>query len=301
MRENDVIHINGIYTYPVTIAAWYAQRYHKPHIVALRNGLDPFMFNIRRLKKMLGFRTYVQSILQRATVIHATAEQEVQHARVMGIRNDFIIIPNGVDAPVATQMNLKHADDEWPALEGKRVVLFLSRLSPQKGLDMLIPAWSELSKKYPDTILVIAGPDYQGYRAVVEGLVRRYNLNDTVLFTGEVRDGRKWSLYKRAQLFVLPSFSENFGNVIAEALSAQLPVLTTTATPWHHLEKYNCGKCVEPNQMDVQLGLAQLLSCPVEQLKKMGENGARYLATLNTWQDSAREFLTVYHRIQSHQ
>ena len=300
--ESDLVHINGIYTFPVTVAAWCAQRCQKPHIVALRNGLDPYMFEIRRFKKLLGFRLYVKPILNHADAIHATAAQEVEHARSFGVQGDFLVIPNGIDSVDPEKLPaVGYADDFWPQLRFKRIVLFLSRLSPQKGLDMLIPAWAAIRKTIDDAILVIAGPDYQGYASFVHQLVDRHGVRDSVLLTGEVNGDRKWALYNSAELFVLPSYSENFGNVIAEALAFKVPVLTTTATPWTVLEKYDCGMCVPPTRQEIEFALRRLLSMPRTYLKKMGAASHELLAHVNSWQQSAQQFVDAYEKILSKQ
>lgn len=300
VSECDIVHINGIYTYPVTVAAWYARRLQKPYIVALRNGLDPYMFEIRRSKKMFGFRLYVEPILQRAEAIHATAQQEVEHARAFGLTGNIVVIPNGIDTIAPDDLPIsQHADDIWPQLRGKRVVLFLSRLSPQKGLDMLIQSWGNLKESFADVVLVLAGPDYQGFSRMVRQLVDRYGVRDSVLFTGEVLEDRKWALFRRADLFVLPSYSENFGNVIAEALAFEIPVLTTTTTPWHMLKKYGCGLCVPPVQQEIEVALAKLLAMPKSRLCKMGARSGKLRAQLNTWQQSAQQFVELYQKILS--
>ncbi|MBN1558897.1 glycosyltransferase [candidate division KSB1 bacterium] len=300
VAASDVVHLNGIYTYPVTIAAWYAQRLKKPYLAALRNGLDPHMFRIRRLKKMAGFVTYVRPILQRAQFIHATAEQEVEHARAFGIDEKVIVIPNGINTIDPKQLPaIPEASRLWPALGNRRVVLFLSRLSPQKGLDILIAAWAGIHEDHRDAVLVIAGPDYNGYARPVQQLVRDLQVQDSVLFTGQVDDERKWSLYQRAALFVLPSYAENFGNVIAEALAFDMPVITTTATPWTMLEQFGCGICIAPQREPLEQALRTLLLLSDEQLMTMGKNAVRLRATLPTWQDGAREFIKLYSKMIS--
>ncbi len=298
VRDSDIVYLNGIYAYPVTVGAWAAQRYKKPYIVALRNGLDPFMYQIRRRKKKLGFKIYVSPVLRKAAVLHATAEQEVRHAKAFGVNGKFVVIPNGVNSiNIDPDQSVPDPAAEWPQLEGKRVVLFLSRLSPQKGLDMLIPAWAQVSRKHRDAILVIAGPDYQGHEIEVRNMVERYQVKESVLFTGEVNGERKWALYKKASLFVLPSHSENFGNVIAEALAFHLPVLTTTATPWEAINDYDCGRCVAPQQDAVQEALATLLQKSPAELEHMGQNARVLLETMNTWEQSAHEFVQMLHGI----
>ncbi|MBN1481475.1 glycosyltransferase [candidate division KSB1 bacterium] len=300
ISECDIVHVNGIYTYPVTVAAWYARHLHKPYIVALRNGLDPYMFEIRRSKKMFGFRSYVKPILQRADAIHATAPQEVEHARSFGVNGNIVIIPNGVDTISPENLPKKQdADAVWPKLRGKRVVLFLSRLSPQKGLDMLIQSWGNLKESFTGVVLVLAGPDYQGFSRIVRQLVDRYGVRDSVVFTGEVLEDRKWALFRRADLFVLPSYAENFGNVIAEALAFEIPVLTTTATPWHMLDQYGCGFCVPPVQREIETTLKRLLAMPKTALRTMGAKSSTLRARLNTWEKSAQQFVYLYQKILS--
>jgi glycosyltransferase involved in cell wall biosynthesis len=298
IKQCDLVYLNGLYAYPVTVGAWAALHYNKPYIVALRNGLDPFMYQIRRRKKMIGFHAYVHPILKNASVIHATAEQEVRHAKAFGVDGDFVVIPNGIDSiSIENRTSSIDAEIEWPYLKNKRIVLFLSRLSPQKGLDFLIPAWARVRHKNRDAVLVIAGPDYQGHERVVRHLVEEHKVSDSVYFTGEVNGDRKAALYAKASLFVLPSFSENFGNVIAEAFAYKLPVLTTTATPWSSINDYQCGMCVEPQLDAIQNALETLVVKSDDELTQMGRNAEALLKKMNTWQDSAKEFVDLYRRI----
>jgi glycosyltransferase involved in cell wall biosynthesis len=296
VRDSDVVHINGIYTHPATLGARYARRTGKPHVVAIRNGLDPWMMQIKRAKKILGFKLYVRADLQGATCIHATAQQEIEACMAMGVKGPFTIIPNGINPYKFTQLpDYECAEQLWPVLKDRTVVLFLSRLSKQKGLDMLVLAWDCIMKKHPEAFLVIGGPDYLGYSDVVRGLVQKSAFSDSVLFTGNVVGRKKLALYSRADLFVLPSYSENFGNVVAEALACGVPVVTTQATPWSELEKYNCGRWVPVHQDAILAALSELINMSSKERKEMGRRGKDFVETNYTWDMAARKMITVYH------
>lgn len=295
VSQSDLIHVNGIFTHPVTIGAWFARRKRKPHIVATRNGLDPWMLKIRHVKKMLGFKLYVQKDLEGASCIHATAEQEINACRAFGLEGPFTIIPNGINPKNYENLPPPEVAEElWPILQGKTVVLFLSRLSPQKGLDMLILAWDEIKKKCPEAFLVIAGPDYMGFSNDVRQLAGQSAFPNSILFSGSVWGEYKLALYSRADIFVLPSYSENFGNVIAEALVCGTPVVTTQATPWNEIEKTNCGRWIPVDKKALTAALAEMVSKPDAERKTMGQRGQQLILQNYTWDIAARKMITVY-------
>ncbi len=295
VSQSDLIHVNGIFTHPVTLGAWFARHRSKPHIVAVRNGLDPWMLKIRRKKKMLGYKLYVQKALEGASCIHATADQEIKACRALGLKGPFTIIPNGINPQNFEKLPAPSvAEKIWPVLQGKTVVLFLSRLSPQKGLNMLISAWNGIVKKYPDAFLVIAGPDYMGYSNDVHQLVDQSASPKSILLSGSVWGEKKMALYSRADVFVLPSYSENFGNVIAEALASKIPVITTQATPWSAIEKTNCGRWIPIHKKNLTEALTEMISKPDAERKMMGEQGKELILQNYTWDIAARKMITVY-------
>ncbi len=295
ISSSDLLHINGIFTHPTLLGAFFARRQKKPHLIATRNGLDPWMFKIRRFKKMLGWRGYVQRDLKGASCIHATARQEINACRALGLEGPFTIIPNGVNP--LDYLNLpapETAEALWPDLQGKTVVLFLSRLSPEKGLDMLIPAWNEISRKNPAALLVIAGPDYMGYSNNIHQLARKSASSKSIMFTGSVWGNHKLALYSRADVFVLPSYSENFGNVVAEALACGTPVVTTQATPWKEIETTGCGRWIPVDRYALSEALAAMVCLSDSDRRKMGQRGRKLILENYTWDNAARKMITVY-------
>ena len=153
-------------------------------------------------------------------------------------------------------------------LKGRRVVLYLSRISPEKGLDELIPAWSAVIKKpsYSDALLVIAGPDDRGYRSKIEDMVLRAGLEAHVLLTGMVNGRNKFALISRADLFTLPSYSEGFSNALLENLAAGKPALITPGCNFPEVVEAGAGICVEPERNSLGEALMQLLDMPKKNL-----------------------------------
>ncbi|RJP80454.1 MAG: glycosyltransferase [Desulfobacteraceae bacterium] len=298
IKKNDIVYVNGIYTHPATIGARCARQAKKPHIVATRNGLDPWMMRIKYIKKMLGFFTYVKTDLLGTDCIHVTAEREMEACIGMGIKGPFTIIPNGIDVSrFAVLPDTNRSEIFWPILKGRKVVLFMSRLSKQKGLDMLIPLWRHIIKKYPDALLVIAGPDYLGYGETVRQMANNSEYSDSILFTGNVEGERKLSLLSRAEIFILPSYSENFGNVVAEAMACSVPVITTRETPWQELDQVGCGCCVPAEENFIRDALDGMLSLNDHERKQMGVRGKKIISEKYTWDIAARKLITVCHAV----
>ena len=148
ISKSDLVHVNGIFTHPATLGARYARLAGKPHIVAIRNGLDPWMMKIKRMKKLIGFHLYVKADLKGATCIHATSRQEVEACQKMGIKGSFTIIPNGINPSEYENLQSEDSAEKfWPFLRNRKIVLFLGRLSKEKGLDMLISCLEPNHKK----------------------------------------------------------------------------------------------------------------------------------------------------------
>jgi glycosyltransferase involved in cell wall biosynthesis len=162
-----------------------------------------------------------RATLARAAGLHVTAELEGDEIRALNLPIPDVVscVPNGLDWPAR---HLPLSATPYAALP-RHYALFLSRISWKKGLDRLINAW----KAVPELPLVIAGNDEEGYRPKLESLARSLGLADRVIFTGPVSDEHKWALYERAELFLLPSYSENFGMVVAEAMAMACPVIVT--------------------------------------------------------------------------
>ena len=217
-------------------------------------------------------------------MLHATSEAEVESIRRLGIRTPVALVPNGVDVPEVLPTRNRGET---------RRALFLSRLHPKKGLPLLVEAWARVRPAGWE--LVLAGPDDgSGHRAHVEALVGAAGLADIVSFTGTVSDADKWTLYRTADLFVLPTHSENFGLVVAEALGAGVPVLTTTGAPWRELVALGCGWQADITVDFIAAALAQATQTPRDRLDEMGVRGQTLVRSRYGWDGVAGQMKAVY-------
>ncbi len=236
-------------------------------------------------KKKLAWLLYQRTDLRNAAGFHATSDQEAEEIRKLGFTQPIAVVPNGITLPAHLPARSKR--------EGKRVALFLSRIHPKKGLVELVRAW-RMAEVGSDWELVIAGPDENGFRRVVEQEINAQGLNGAVSFAGPLDDVQKWQAYRSADLFVLPSFNENFGIVIAEAMAAELPVLTTTGTPWRCLQEHEMGWWVENNSEAISAALVEAIRQPPESLYSKGQQARRYVLENFSWESSADALLEFY-------
>jgi glycosyltransferase involved in cell wall biosynthesis len=295
----DIMHINGFWAYSVYMASRIACVNSIPYLLRPAGCLEPWP--LRRnyptwLKKAIYLNLIGKFIMRGATCLHAASTQEAEHFRQVGFQGPITVIANGVDSSEFTSGDGLEAETYWPKLKNRPVVLFMSRLSPEKGLDVLIPVWADIvkSQAYKEAMLVIAGPDDRGYRKVVEGIIDRYDMDSKVLLTDIVFGREKLALLRRADIFILPSYSENFGIVVPEALACGTPVITTTATPWEQLQDVGAGYWVPPRGPELGQALRELLDMSEAERTAMGKRGRILVLANYTWDISARKMITVY-------
>jgi glycosyltransferase involved in cell wall biosynthesis len=224
--------------------------------------LAPEALKYSSLSKKVFWSLVQGSAVRHASCFHATAEKEYEDIRSAGLRSQPVcIIPNGVEVP-----ELKSKPQT-----GRRTVLFLGRIHPIKGVDILLEAWRALSHRFPEWDLRIAGPDDHGCLPRMQMLAKKLNLK-RVEFCGQLYGEAKLEAYREADLFVLPTRSENFGATVAEALAAGTPVIVTKRAPWPDLERYKAGWWIE-------IGLDPLVGCLEEAMKEpaasLAQRGAR--------------------------
>lgn len=300
----DIININGFWTYPVYAASRVARANNTHYIIRPAGTLEPWALKysgLKWLKKKTYFNLVSKPIIQNAACLHAVSLQEAEHFRQVGFQGSITIIPNGVDINEFTSGDSSEAEAYWPNLKNRPVVLFMSRLSRVKGLDILIPVWADLVKSsaYKDSMLVIAGPDDRGYRKVVEGIIDRCDVGSKVLLTGMVRGREKLAILRRADIFILPSYSENFGIVVPEALACGTPVITTTGTPWKEIQTVDAGRFVLPRDSELGQAIRELLDMSESQRNAMGQRGRNLVKKNYDWNTIVGKLLTVYNCILS--
>jgi len=294
----DLVHINGFWPYSTYAASRIAYTYKVPYILRPAGALEPWRLRNPRFKwfkKALYLKVIGESTMKHAACLHACSTKEAEQFRNVGYTGPITIIPNAVDTNEFTKGDGSEAEEYWPDLKDRLTTVFMSRLSPEKGLDILIPAWADLVRTGSNrgAILVIAGPDDRGYQQIVEAMVHRYGMGSHIMMPGMVQGKKKLAILRRADVFVLPSYSENFGIVVAEALACGTPVVTTTGTPWQELETVGAGRWISPTKDQIRMTLNELLDMSEPQRQQMGRRGTALVRERYTWNQAALKFLTV--------
>jgi glycosyltransferase involved in cell wall biosynthesis len=289
----DVLHDNGIWLPHNHRLAKLAEKRDIPRLVSTRGMLEPWALNQKRWKKRIAFWLYQRRDLRLACSHHATARGEGENIQRLGLGVHISVIPCGVDVPEGFSSGQRRKLDG----KGPRTALFLGRIHPKKGLLMLVEAWARVRPKAWE--LKIIGPDEVGHRTEVEKAVRTFGLSQSISVGDPIFGERKQRLFFTADLFILPTYSENFGLVVAEALAHGLPVLTTTGTPWSMLPERACGWCVEPTVCGITDGLRQATSHDPDLLRAMGILGHDWVAAEFKWAHVASQFMATYEKLRT--
>ena len=284
-KKPDIVLINGIATFPTTLASFYCTILKVPFVVATRGGLEPWRRKKKKIRKWFYFELITLPLIRKAKYIHVTAANERQTLENLRYEN-CIEVSNGIDLEM--YMNLPNNIDT-KINEKKYRLLFFSRMDVEKGLDILISAFSRFSKEKGNERyqLILAGPDDKNY-------LHHLNINNSysnIIYVGAVYGTEKLKLYRSADMLILPSYSENFGNVIAESLACAVPVITTYATPWIMLEEIKCGILIQPNEEEVYKALKTYSNLSSTQLINMGNKGREYIIKNFNWEEKAKELL----------
>ena len=228
-REYDVIHIHTVFSFSTLAGALAARLAGVPYIVRPLGVLNVWgMKNRRRWIKALSFSLLDKPALNRAAAIHYTSDQEAAEAAPLGLVPPPVVLPLGIDLSSFDSLPPPVAlAGEWPQAAGKSVILFLSRLDEKKGLPMLLEAFEKVQRECPETLLMVAGDGDAALQQSLQQQSRHLGIESSVIWTGHVSGARKLAALAGADLFVLPSRSENFGIALLEAMAAGLPCVTT--------------------------------------------------------------------------
>jgi len=294
-KNVDIIHGHGLWLPTNWVTGFYARKHNKPFVITTRGALNPNALSHSPWKKKIAGYLFDNRNLHSADCIHVTSLGEYEAIRSYGLKNPMAIIPNGIDIkkfmflPPGTALI-----DRYKTLDGKKILLFLSRISWEKGLPLLAEAWANVSPDFRDWHLLIGGRGPQKYENEIKRLFKEKGLSERVTWAGLLLGEEKMSALALAELFVLPTHSENFGIAIAEALSAGVPVITTKEAPWPDLIEHKCGWWI-PIDVDCLTNvLREALMLSDAEREEMGENGKSLIQGKYTWDRVTAQMISVY-------
>lgn len=282
-----VLHVSGLWDAASLAATLVAGRRRVPRIVSPRGMLEPWSLRAKAVKKKVALLLWQRRLVSGAALIHATSHQECASIRAAGFRNPVCVVPNGIALPadVAGVAAPRSAD-------APRRCVFLSRIHPKKGLPLLVKAWARV-RPAGWTLDIAGNTEDAAHEADVRRLAASLGI-DSIRFLGEQRGQRKWDLLQQADLFVLPSYSENFGIVVAEALACGVPVIATTGTPWSVLAEQGLGWWVAADEEAIAAALAAAVSEPAEALAARGRRGRQHALGHYGWDQLGRRMAAGY-------
>lgn len=285
----SVIHQHGLWAPLPVSSGRYAKRHGLPLVLSPHGMLEAWAMAYRGGRKKVAWHLYQRRNLDAASVLHAASEAEGERFRRLGFRQPIAILPHGVEPIPKTPLDPEAAGAE----KRKRQVLMLSRIHPKKGLDLLLEAWSRLDPS--EWELIIAGNDDGGHQPALEAKANQLGLGpDQVRFAGPLFDAAKDTVFRRADLFILPSYSENFGIVVPEALQYGLPVITTSDTPWGKLASEACGWWVDPEVGVIETTLGSAMALSDEERTAMGTRGVALVDREHRWPKIAEGYVSLY-------
>ena len=290
----DVLHAHMLWDHPV-YAAWKASRQFSVPLVVTPHGTLAERWRWSSPHKRLYRRLIADRLLEGAAAVHVLSTTEAEAMSKIGLRTNSVVIPNGLpSASFEFRNNRGEADAAFPRLAGRRVVLYLGRLWSEKGLDVLPRAWAAATSGDDSSILVIAGPDYNGYENTLVEAIREAGVVDKVLITGPVFGSLKKSLLAASDLFVLPSRSEGFSMALLEATAASLPAIFSRECNFSELGEIGGGWEIERSEAALASALRHALSLPKSELANIGNRANKWASERFTLEKVGADLTALY-------
>lgn len=293
VRAADVIHGHGLYVGTNYIFGRESRCQRKPLVYHVHGMFEPYILKRARWKKRLVHWLFENENFHSVRLWRALTGKEADQIRECGIKQPIVIAPNGLNLedfskPMDAASPIKTSLAENLVKTVPRL-LFLGRIHPKKGFDLLLSAWAKLSSLTRDWELVIAGPDEQGYLAQVRRLASSLGLQDRIVFTGPITGQAKNNLLHSADMFVLPSYSEGFSMSLLEAMACELPVIATHACNFPDISRTQAGWECDSVMDSLTETLKAALKTTASERRERGQNGRRLVEASYAWPTIVRQ------------
>ncbi|MDJ0596559.1 MAG: glycosyltransferase [Pleurocapsa sp. MO_226.B13] len=293
----DLVHTHTLFSPLISLAHGICQLYKIPYMVTPHGMLEPWALSYKAKKKRLYYHLIEKPALHKASAIHGLVASEANNIKALGIKTTTAVLPNGIHRqdfvrPTNPQIFYQH----YPQTKNKTLILFLGRIDPKKGLDLLAPAFGRVYRQFPNTHLVVAGPDSINYLPQVKGFFAREDCIEAVTFTGMITGELKTSALAAADLYVAPSYSEGFSMSVLEGMASGLPCVITTGCNFPEAATAEAAKVVKINDRAIATALIDCLNYP-QQAKTMGDRAREFIGQNYTWDIVAQKLIQTYQNI----
>ena len=288
-------HIHSLYLFHDLVAGHYCRKYGVPYLMRPHGTLDPFIYRRHRWRKAVMETWFENRNIRQAAAMHFTSEEEMRLAGHTPATPRGQWCPWGVDLREFQELpEPGRFRERFPEIGPKRIILFLGRINFKKGLDLLVQAMARVVRHRQDVHLVVAGPDDDGWGARVKEWLKGEGILGCATFTGMLLGEEKLAALRDAQMFVLPSYSENFGLAVIEAMACGLPVvISDQVNIWREVEAAGAGLVVPCDAASLAAALERLLADP-GLAAAMGQQGRDLVARRFQWGNIALALQDLY-------
>ena len=297
INHYDIVHSNAIFSL-TNIPIYFACYYQKvSYLITPRGMLEPWALSYKKWKKQLYYKFLEKPALNRASAIQMLSSAEAEHINPLNLKTSLVIIPNGLHREdFETLPSPETFYEQFPHTRNKTLILFLARIDPKKGLDLLASAFGELYPQFPNAHLIVAGSDNIGFLPTAKDYFAQHNCLEAVTFTGMLAGKMKKAALSAASLYVAPSYSEGFSISVLEGMGSGLPCVITTGCNFPEAEQAQVAKVVDINSEAITEGMHWCLSYPQE-AKAMGDRARQLIFEHYTWDKIAAKLSATYEAI----
>jgi glycosyltransferase involved in cell wall biosynthesis len=279
--QTVIIHDHGLWLPSNLAASKVAARLQCPYVISPHGMLQPRALAQTSFKKRVAWFAYEKRRLRGADFLHVTSPLEADAVAALLPTNKLVLMPLGIELPAPLE----------PPQSRRQEIIYLGRLHPLKGISILLQAW-QLARQ-PGWGLQLIGPCDDVYQQQLTQEIANLQIGDTVSFAGPLYGADKDQALLQSAVLVLPSFTENFGMVVVEALAHGLPVITTEGTPWRQITEKACGWVTPPQAQSLADALRSAMNTPMLELGNMGERG-------RAWMQSSFDLTTLTSKMNQH-
>lgn len=286
----DIVHIQGIWLFPFWIGFFLGKLYGCKVVISPRGSLNIHRRKKSRYKKLISYLFFERFMFKYCDLVHVTSSYEMEDINNLNIQTETVIIPNGYELS-------KIREYYYPYIvEKENICLYFGRLDPMKGLDILLDAWS--LSYLEGWKLVICGPDERNYKSSLVEKCKKLNIVSSVIFLNPIyKHEEKFGLILQSKLFVLPSYAENFGNSVAEAMNIGVPVIVSNRTPWRDTILPNIGWIVEPTAEKLSAALIEAKQMDSDELHNVGVRAKQLISNLADWKIVSIQMYKQYEKL----